>query len=491
MNFSATGIVIYQVFYYNYNIRGWLNSVNQPHDNGAGYDDGDLFSMELHYNTLEIVGQNPATPQFNGNISEQIWKGGYDNDKNSFRYTYDKANRFLTERYAGSVWSQWGTVWDYSIRYDENIDTTGGPPYDRNGNIKGLNRATKLWNFVDAMRYTYNGNQLQRIDDQNPDQSGQGFSDKPGNDYTYDGNGNLTADGNKAISAIVYNHLNLPSQITVTAKGIINFTYDAAGNKLIKKITDQTVTPNRITVFKYDGPFVYRDCYLSTAAVPTVDTIELVMHDEGRLRPKKIDTTAAFSLANLTYVYDYFLKDHLGNVRTVITTETQTDLYAATMESAAAAKEVKLFSGVTETRTAKPGGFDTDNNNGSVARLNGDISQTTNKRVGPAIVLKVMAGDTISLSTYGWYLNQTQPPPSGLPDVVNDLVSQFVGGATAGGALKNGTFSTGDLTSGLTAALNNALNDRNTNKYDPARPKAFLNWVIVDESFNMAQSPNH
>ena len=38
-------------------------------------------------------------------------------------------------------------------------------------------------------------------------------------DYDYDLNGNLTLDNNKAISSIVYNHLNLPSVITVTAKG--------------------------------------------------------------------------------------------------------------------------------------------------------------------------------------------------------------------------------------------------------------------------------
>ena len=60
-------------------------------------------------------------------------------------------------------------------------------------------------------------------------------------DYTYDANGNLNLDNNKAISSITYNHLNLPTAITVTGKGTIAYTYDAAGNKLTKKTIENPV----------------------------------------------------------------------------------------------------------------------------------------------------------------------------------------------------------------------------------------------------------
>jgi hypothetical protein len=182
-------------------------------------------------------------------------------------------------------------------------------------------------------------------------------------------------------------------------------------------------------------------------------------------------------------VYDYFLKDHLGNVRTVITTETQTDLYAATIESAARSKEVQLFSGITETATGKPGGFDTDGSNGSVARLNGNTSFTSNKSKGPGIVLKVMAGDTISLSTYGWYQGSTHAPYGQPSDIIAAVLSQFVGGATNVGGGKEGTFSNADITNFLTGALTDATNTRNSNNYDGTRPKAYLNWVIIREPF--------
>lgn len=45
----------------------------------------------------------------------------------------------------------------------------------------------------------------------------------------------MNLDNNKAISSITSNHLNLPALITVTGKGNITYTYDAAGNKIKRK----------------------------------------------------------------------------------------------------------------------------------------------------------------------------------------------------------------------------------------------------------------
>ena len=66
-------------------------------------------------------------------------------------------------------------------------------------------------------------------------------------DYTYDANGNMTSDGNKYISSVVYNYLNLPEVITVAGKGRISYSYDAAGNKLKKETVESTLTPARTT----------------------------------------------------------------------------------------------------------------------------------------------------------------------------------------------------------------------------------------------------
>jgi hypothetical protein len=186
----------------------------------------------------------------------------------------------------------------------------------------------------------------------------------------------------------------------MTGEGTITFTYDAAGNKL-QKTTNQTVAPTKTTNYYYAGDFVYRN-----------DTLEFINQPEGRLRPVRIDTTQIISIAKLKYIYDYFLKDHLGSTRDVLTTEQQTDIYAATMETANVGKENALFSNISSTAVSKPVGFGNDNSNQMVSKLNGNINTGGNKRVGPSIILKVMTGDTISISTLSWF-HRTDPAAHG------------------------------------------------------------------------------
>ncbi len=334
-----------------------------------------------------------ATASFNGNIAEEVWKGGYDEYFRAFRYSYDQANRLTDATYGYTFVNQYGVEWYLTKRYNES-----GIVYDHNGNLQYLLRYHGDWNQIDYLAYqNYNGNQLGQVQDWSGSPSPVGFQDKysGGNDYTYDANGNLTSDYNKSITSITYNYLNLPSVVTITSKGTITYSYDAGGNKLEKSTLDQTVTPNKTTNYFYAGDFVYRN-----------DTLEFISSSEGRLRPVRIDTTQAISISNLKYIYDYFLKDHLGSVRDVLTTEQQTDLYAATMETVAASKEDALFSNVSSSATSVPAGFTNDNNNKMASRLNGAVNITGNTRVGPSIVLKVMTGDTISISTWSWYKRQ-------------------------------------------------------------------------------------
>jgi hypothetical protein len=158
----------------------------------------------------------------------------------------------------------------------------------------------------------------------------------------------------------------------------------------------------------------------------------------------------------------------------VLTTEQQTDLYAATMEDANATKEEQLFNNITTTRTAKPGGFDTDNANAKVARLHGDVTNTANKRVGPSIVLKVMAGDIISVSTQAWYQGATQAPPAGLPPIANELIPLLTNGIISNGGTKGGANTADSITDLITPILNGFANNPT---YNSTRPKAFLNCL--------------
>ncbi|GAB3025249.1 hypothetical protein GCM10027051_32430 [Niabella terrae] len=182
--------------------------------------------------------------------------------------------------------------------------TSPGSAYDLNGIIRSLTRQG-LYNgtktTIDQLGYTYNtgSNRLLKvIDAQTTDYQLGDFnngSSGSSNDYDYDANGNLVKDGNKGISAISYNILNLPEQITVTGKGIIVYGYDAAGTKLSKTVTEGAKTTRTL----YLGGMIFEN-----------DTLRHIATAEGRLRP--VTPTAT------TFVYDYFLKDHLGNVRAMI-----------------------------------------------------------------------------------------------------------------------------------------------------------------------------
>ncbi|MCX2682141.1 hypothetical protein OOZ15_19500 [Galbibacter sp. EGI 63066] len=119
---------------------------------------------------------------------------------------------------------------------------------------------------IDQLSYTYDtGNQLLGVSDQVTGVTSEvEFKDgnTSGNDYGYDINGNLTQDLNKGIptDGITYNHLNLPTSVTITG-GNISYIYDATGVKLKK-----TVSTGKVT--EYAGNYVYENSSLKQIAQP-------------------------------------------------------------------------------------------------------------------------------------------------------------------------------------------------------------------------------
>jgi hypothetical protein len=185
---------------------------------------------------------------------------------------------------------------------------------------------------IDSLTYSYMNtgvsNKLESVADANTTDNHLGdFKDSVGIDYGYDSNGNLTKDLNKRITTITYSHLNLPESITIPGKGSITYQYDTGGNKLRKTVVDNTITPTKTTVTDYLGGSVFEQ-----------DTLMFLAHEEGRIR-------AVYKTGRPTsYAYDFFLKDHLGNVRMVLGNRSDTAYYAATMETAKSAVENALFS---------------------------------------------------------------------------------------------------------------------------------------------------
>jgi RHS repeat-associated protein len=308
---------------YDYNIRGWLLGINRSYVQDVStasnawfsgesfttpncYCAGQFFGFELGYDKSPAAGNGAGWSnglQYNGNIAGMLWKSGHDGQIRKYDFNYDQANRLKVadfNQYTGGGFNKNAGV-DYSMTI---------PNYDANGNILQMNQMGLKPNantsaLIDQLNYTYysGSNKLKAVTDAvNDNNSTLGdfkynAGSKTTTDYNYDTNGNMTQDNNKGISTITYNYLNLPQTITMTGKGTISYTYDAAGNKLQKKVVDNTNGTTTNTL--YLNGVIYQN-----------DVLQFIAHEEGRLR---INNT------NNGYVYDYFLKDHLGNTRMTIT----------------------------------------------------------------------------------------------------------------------------------------------------------------------------
>ena len=112
----------------------------------------------------------------------------------------------------------------------------------------------------------------------------------------------------------------------------------------------------------------------------------------------------------------------------VLTEKQDTSFYpAATMETAQATTEEALYANVNTTRVDKPTGYPNDtytNPNDKVAKTNG-----SGNKIGPSIILKVMAGDKFNIRVSSWYKKDVMNP--GSPnDIAGDLVSSLINSLT-------------------------------------------------------------
>ena len=257
---------------YAYNLRSWLTGITSTR-----------FTQNLYYNT------GVGTARYNGSISSMTWKSGNESTVRGYKFTYDGLDRMLNATYGETA-----GISTNANRFSENV--TG---YDKNGNIKGLQRYGQLsstaYGMIDNLTLTLNGNQLNRVDDAVAASTyNGGFEFKNGanaaDEYSYDANGNLTKDLNKGISGITYNFLNLPNAVTFSDGSTITYTYGADGTKLrtVHKIGSTTTTTD------YCGNVVYEN-----------GVQKLLLTEEGYV-----------TLSDSKY--HYYLKDHQGNNRVVI-----------------------------------------------------------------------------------------------------------------------------------------------------------------------------
>ena len=520
----GTGTICENKEDYTYNIRGWIRGVNMNYLNDQILTTNQrFFGYELGYNVLSSGG-TMTNPQVNGNIGAMVWasagKAGRDavgpwspipsgaGIKRKYDYTYDNTNRIRKAdflEYKG-FWNN--AEKDFSVSGADN----GMIGYDANGNIRSMKqkgvKGTTV-QLIDDLTYHYfnseNSNRLLWVNDAaNDELSTLGdfkenkFFGNTTQDYYYDNNGNLIKDKNKDIStagfnpnapAIEYTYLNHPSSIhilntTNTAdKGHITFTYDGLGNKLRKKIWDYTTTPSpTIKIIDYIGSFNY--------TYEIGNGLNFINTEEGRIR------YAMQPSGNLEFKYDWFVKDHLGNIRMVLTEEsTPSPLrpYRATFEDVPTqritkediAMERELFGEdvLQPTRNPLPTELrDKDPENKRCALLKPGYTGKV-----PYKILKVNAGDKFNIGVQYYYRPSAKNTDGSnlRQDIFRNLLNGVLGIGTGGGGFdkeRGPIQNPGIRTSPYSDA--NAL-DRFTQDDDRLeghgrRPRAYLNYVLMD-----------
>lgn len=520
---------------FDYNINGWPLGMNREYTRTNENADH-FFGFDLGYDKVNnglAGGQTYNQALYNGNIAGMVWKTSGDKEIRKYDYEYDRIGRLLRAdftQFTNSTFNQSAGV-NFDVKIGDGTRDNVNKAYDFLGNILSmqqwglkLNGSSK----IDDLKYTYihGTNRLQSVVDFNNDagtvlgdfrtplshfqQTAKSQLTPTSNatafaavtDYDYDINGNLSIDHNKAISSISYNYLNLPETITVTGKGTVKYVYDAVGNKLKKEVIDNTVTPALTTTTLYNGGSVYIN-----------DELQFTAIEDGRIRFRKSDNT---------FQYDYMLKDHLGNVRVVLTDEEDNTVYypAATLEGVYSAdgttqatsminhekqfykidySKVKdevtdlSFWGVESVANTKlyynhngnppanpnyPSGTTPTQSEESskLYQLNANENKT-----GLEFLIKVMAGDKVDIFGKSYFLNTTtvNNANSSALDVLAIMTSLLGAPANVVGS------------KGITATQLNAINGsvlppsfiRGNNGEETTIPKAYINYILLDESF--------
>ncbi|MFN8166797.1 MAG: DUF6443 domain-containing protein [Bacteroidia bacterium] len=481
-NDLTVGTDFMQYIDYRYNIKGWLTSINNASlesDPQINPDEYDAFGEELFYQDISGVQTDEslikASEQYNGNISAIKWKirspeiDAIKSNENLYVFRYDDLSRLTAGYYAHDDITQ-PEYFNQEINKFQESQT-----YDMMGNIAHLIRYDSNGE-VDNLDYSYDGNKLLSVTDNSLIHFSNDFGDgvNTGNDYEYNSNGSMIEDKNKTL-LIEYNQLELPSQVNyngVVVSGTpsaLEFVYDALGNKLKKS---------------YDGKdhyYVNGIEYESTSLGPQLLFINT---EEGRIRQRN-DNTLTPELPR-QFIYDYFLKDHLGSIRAVLTEENSKTEYYATMENQNGAAERLLFNNVDSTRENKPADEPTDASYSPDYKVS-KLNAADGKTIGVAKSLSVTQGDQVSIETKYFFNDyQFNNYNVSINDLLSSLASTFIFNSPSMIGYSedeklNWASKSFTSNSDVTSFLNNAFGNNTIN--DPAKPQAFLVYLFYNKDY--------
>lgn len=259
------------------NTKENINSQGEVVLNKLGYNEiGQLKQKQLHSTDAGASYLQSTKYAYN----ERGWLKNSASSEFGLKLGYDTLSN---PAYNGNISAQlWGAAGSYPNKFDYTYDrlnrlTSGASSgiamsevltYNEMGNITTLARDGGT-----AHIYFYTGNRMNHVD---------GVT----NPYSYDANGNTTVDGYMNLTQ-TYTYLNQLKHATTTGLNVY-LSYDATGKKLKREVlTTGTVTTDYVDGIQYLN-----------------GVIDFIQTEEGRAKN-----------SSGTYVYEYNLTDHLGNVR--------------------------------------------------------------------------------------------------------------------------------------------------------------------------------
>ncbi len=440
------GLTFLQSMDYNYNLRGWLDEIN----NSALADDGtdedaiadDLFGARYHYTAGATINSTAVPGRYDGNIVAMETQAKNDPSGSglgvkSVGYEYDDQSRLKN------------TVTD-----NGDLDMTSS--YDENGNIKTLTRKSG-GSLIDDMTYNYDANSNKLLDVEEDEDVNEGYAKQtpgnnnmPGLEYEYNEAGNLTEDQNKKIMVIGYNKFQRVDYIEFEDYTKIKNLYDASGNKLAKIVLD--ADDNEIGRIDYIGAIEYYDY-----------EINQVMTDEGRAYQQNGD-----------YFYEYFMRDHQMNNRVSFGVLPYRKVHLATMETERIVQETTpddegyAFSINANTRVNM-------HNHTPLGNESAALNAVAGRMVGPALALQVGASDNIVMEAWAKYtdVNWDASTASGL---LGGLANALGLDGSSGSPTETVYNALSDAMAGVGGASGFFSESATTSE-----PDAFLQYILFDE----------
>ncbi len=217
---------------YSYNIRGWLQQMNDPADMSVPGAPDARFAMSLDYT-------------HNGNISDMAWNvdNGVSNENPRFGYSYDSANRLIG---ASFITDAPPYEPDYTYSYDPNGNLTsmGGDYYNSSFVMNANNNRISQWS-----------------------RGGTPYS------LSYDPNGNVVSHERRGIENTTYNSAHQPIRISVDGE-TISSVYDGDGNRVKKTFSGGSTLyylrgadGQTLAVYDQDGELLFVNILTADGAI--------------------------------------------------------------------------------------------------------------------------------------------------------------------------------------------------------------------------------